>query len=100
MASTTFELVWLKQLFRELQFGDVTQMTHICDNQTTLHINSNPVFHKRTKHIEIDRHFIREKIVSGDIKIEFINSNDKLADIFTKSLRSSGIDYICNKLGT
>jgi len=100
MALATCELVWLKQLLKELQFGDVNQMTLICDNQVALHISSNPVFHERTKHIEIDCHFIREKIISGDIKTEFVNSSDQLADIFTKPLRGPRISYICNKLGT
>jgi len=53
MASATYELVWLKQLLQELQFGDVTQMTLICDNQVALHISSNPVFHEMTKYIEL-----------------------------------------------
>jgi len=88
MASTACELVCLRQLLRELQFGDVTQMTLVCDNQAALHISSNPVFHERTKHIEIDCHFFQEKIMSGDIKTEFVNSSDLLADIFTKSLRA------------
>ena len=100
MASTTCELIWLKQLLKELQFGEVNQMTLICDNQAALHISSNPIFHERTKHIEIDCHFIQEKIISGDIKTEFVNSNNQLADIFTKPLRGPKIDYICNKLGT
>ncbi|RVW34023.1 Retrovirus-related Pol polyprotein from transposon TNT 1-94 [Vitis vinifera] len=52
-----------------------------------LHIASNPVFHERTKHIEVDCHFIREKIASGCVATSFVNSNDQLADIFTKSLR-------------
>jgi len=100
MASAACELIWLKQLLQELQFGDVTQMTLVCDNQAALHISSNPVFHEKTKHIEIDCHFIQEKVMSEDIKTEFVNSSDQLADIFTKSLRGPRIDYICNKLGT
>jgi len=100
MASATCELIWLNQLLKELQFGEVTQMTLICDNQTALHISSNPVFHERTKHIEIDCHFIREKIISRDIKTELVNSNNQLAYIFIKPLRGPRIVYICNKLGT
>ena len=70
------QLIWLKHLLKELQFGEATQIKLICDNQNALYISSNPVFHERTKDIEIDCHFIREKIISGDIKTEFVNSND------------------------
>ncbi|RVW17806.1 Retrovirus-related Pol polyprotein from transposon RE1 [Vitis vinifera] len=64
MTLTTCELIWLKHLLRELRFGKDEQMKLICDNQAALHIASNPVFHERTKHIEVDCHFIREKIAS------------------------------------
>jgi len=62
MALAACELIWLKQLLKELQFGEVTQMTLMCDNQAALHISSNLVFHERTKHIEVDCHFFREKL--------------------------------------
>ena len=65
MSLGTCELIWLKHLLQELRFGKDEQMKLICDNQAALHISSNPVFHERTKHIEVDCHFIREKIASG-----------------------------------
>ncbi|RVX14649.1 Retrovirus-related Pol polyprotein from transposon RE1 [Vitis vinifera] len=99
MALATCELIWLRHLLQELRFGKDEQMKLICDNQVALHIASNPVFHERTKHIEVDCHFIREKIASGCVATSFVNSNDQLADIFTKSLRGPRIKYICNKLG-
>ncbi|RVW91047.1 Retrovirus-related Pol polyprotein from transposon TNT 1-94 [Vitis vinifera] len=99
IALATCELIWLRHLLQELRFGKDEQMKLICDNQAALHIASNPIFHERTKHIEVDCHFIREKIASGCVATSFVNSNDQLADIFTKSLRGPRIKYICNKLG-
>ena len=99
MALVTCELIWLKQLIQELRFGNDGQMMLVCDNQATLHITSNLIFHERTKHIEVDYHFIREKIASGCMTTSFVNSSEQLADIFTKSLRGPRIQYICIKLG-
>ena len=99
MTLATCEFIWLKQLLQELRFGKDGQMTLVCDNQAALHIASNLVFHERTKHIEVDCHFIREKITSGCMTTSFVNSNDQLAKIFAKSLRGPRIQFICNKLG-
>lgn len=76
MALASCELIWLKQLIRELKFEGAAQMALICDNQAALHIASNPVFHERTQHIEVDCHFIIQKIESGDIITRFVHSCD------------------------
>ena len=99
MTLATCELIWLKRLLQELRFRKDEQMKLICDNQAALHISSNPVFRERSKHIDVDCHFIREKIASGCMTTSFVDSNDQLADIFTKSLRGPRIKYICDKLG-
>ena len=98
MALTTCELIWLKHLLQELRFRKDEQMKLICENQAVLHIASNPVFDERTKHIEMDCHFIKEKISLRCMTTSFVNSKDQLAYSFTKSLRCPRIKYICDKL--
>ena len=89
----------MAKILQELRFENDEQMKLVCDNQIALHIASNPVFHERTKYIEVDYHFIREKIASGCMTASFVNSSDQLENVFTKYLRGPRIKYICNKLG-
>ena len=100
MAAVAFEITWLRQLLQQLKFGDTQDTRLLCDNQVALHISSNPIFHERTKHIEIDCHFVREKVLSGEIIIDFVNSGDQLADMLTRYLKRSRVENICNKLGS
>jgi Reverse transcriptase (RNA-dependent DNA polymerase) len=86
MASTASELTWIKQVLIDLNIKVEEPMKMFCDNQSARYIASNLVFHERTKHIEVDYHFIREKVQSKEIETPFVKSEDQLADIVTKGL--------------
>ena len=57
-----------------------------CDNTSAINISKNPVLHSRTKHIKIRHHFIRDHVLKGDVVLEFVDTKNQLADIFTKPL--------------
>ncbi|BFG32875.1 hypothetical protein CerSpe_191490 [Prunus speciosa] len=100
MASTASEMIWLQALLRDLGCNPILPMDMFCDNQAAMHIASNPVFHERTKHIEVDCHFVREKVQSNIIRTSFVRSSEQLADIFTKGLPSAQFHKILSKLGS
>jgi hypothetical protein len=76
MAHTATELTWLQHFLQEIGFSTLTPIPLFCDNQAALHIASNPIFHERTKHIEVDCHFVRDKILGGGISIAFVKSGN------------------------
>ncbi|KAK4386004.1 Retrovirus-related Pol polyprotein from transposon RE1 [Sesamum angolense] len=98
MAHTTSEILWLKNLLKKLGFMYDDPVPMHCDNQAAIHIASNPISHERTKHIEVDCHFVREAVMSQEICTPFTPSSEQRADIFTKALRGKPFDVLCNKL--
>ena len=99
MPQSVCEIMWLHQLFMEVGIKTLVPTKLWCDNQTALHIASNPVLHERTKHIEIDCYFVREKIQLGLISIGYVMTGEQLTDIFIKALSGDRGSYLCNKLG-
>ncbi|XP_010412990.1 PREDICTED: uncharacterized protein LOC104699374 [Camelina sativa] len=99
MSFLTSELKWLKQLLFTLGVRHDQPMVVCCDSQSAIHIATNPVFHERTKHIEIDCHFVRDELVRGNITFRHVGTAYQLADIFTKPLGRDSFARFRIKLG-
>ena len=93
------ELSWLTCLFHELTVSAITPVPIKCDNQAAIYIEKNSVFHERTKHFEIDCHFVREKLLDGLISLSYTPTRLQLADVLTKPLYGSSHHYVLSKLG-
>ncbi|KAJ0442979.1 putative RNA-directed DNA polymerase [Helianthus annuus] len=98
MCSATCELIWLKNLLFELNVQCSLPMSLKCDSQAAISIAANPVFHERTKHFELDLHFLREKVADGVISTVKVDSESQLADVFTKGLGVGQHEEFCKKL--
>lgn len=86
LATTAAEVHQLRTLFKDLHLPFPYIPTLWCDNASTIALNSNPIFHARTKHIEVDFYFVREKVLHKDHCIRFVSKKDNPFDIFTKPL--------------
>lgn len=98
LAHATVEVLLLKLLVNELHIHQTRPPTIWVDNLSTIFLSTNPVLNARTKHVEIDLHFIREKIISKSILVQHIPSHDQIADILTKPLSFQSFTRLRNKL--
>ena len=89
VANAVAECSWLRQLLGELHCHIKGATITYCDNVSSVYMARNPVHHRRTKHIELDVHFVREKVALGELRVLQILSARQFADIFTKGLLSS-----------
>lgn len=98
LAFATCELQWLYFLMTDLGVQVSKQPILYCDNKSALHIAANPVFHERTKHLEIDCHVVRERVNNGLMKLLPLSSVNQVADLFTKALLPQPFLHLLSKL--
>ncbi|GJU15001.1 uncharacterized mitochondrial protein-like protein, partial [Tanacetum coccineum] len=98
LADTLAELTWIEALLRELKVLMTCVPVLWCDNLGTTYSSANHVFHARTKHVEVDFHFVREKVIARKLLVQFITAYDQIADIFGKPLSSQRFAELRSKL--
>nr|XP_016447195.1 PREDICTED: uncharacterized mitochondrial protein AtMg00810-like [Nicotiana tabacum] len=99
MATCIAEITWLISLFRELGVEIQLPVQLRCYSKAVIQITANPIFHERTKHIDIDCHFVRERILYGIVQTNHVSIKEQLADILTKSLAKTQHDHFLHNLG-
>ncbi|GJU22208.1 putative RNA-directed DNA polymerase, partial [Tanacetum coccineum] len=99
MASAICEVMWILKVLQDLGQDGLVPVTLFCDNKSAIQIAANPVMHEKTKHFDIDVHLVREKVASGLIKTEKVDSKGQVADILTKALGTVQHTVLTKKIG-
>jgi Reverse transcriptase (RNA-dependent DNA polymerase) len=92
------EGLWLRRLLLELGLFEDKPIILYCDNKAAINIANNPVQHDRTKHVEIDRHFIKDKLDEGIVCMPFVGTKEQIADVFTKGLSITDFSNVISKM--
>lgn len=98
MCETAKEVIWTRQLLEDLGINQKNATILHCDNVAAKLLIKNPVYHKRTKHIDVKFHYTREQVKNGLIEVQHIESSNQLADIFTKNLPRDKFKFNCSLL--
>ena len=92
------EIMWIRRLPEELKMTGSSLMKMYCDNKAAISVAHNPVLKDSTKHVEVDKHFIKEKIDNGLVCMTYIPTKEQVADVFTKGLHKRQFDFLVGKL--
>ncbi|XP_042056179.1 secreted RxLR effector protein 161-like [Salvia splendens] len=99
VAVSVCHAIWLRSLLSELGWPQNEPTTIYVDNKSVIALSKNPVFHNRSKHIDTRYHYIRECVANQEIQVEYVKSQDQVADIFTKTLKYDDFIKIRTLLG-
>ena len=97
--SASCEAIWLQKLMSGLFELEMDTTEILCDNQSCIKMSENPVFHDRSKHIEIRYFYIRDMIQKGAIKLQYVSTDEQVADVLTKPLSQVKLEHFRDKLG-
>ena len=99
VADCCTQILWMKEALKDVNIETKQPITIFCDNTSTISLSKNPVMHSITKHISIKYHFLCEQVVEHNIKLEYINTEEKIENIFTKPLPREAFEYLRQKMG-
>ena len=92
------ERMWIKRILEELKFSQSKPIKVYCDNKVAISIAHNPVLHDRTKHIEVEKHFIKEKLDAGIICMPYLPTTEQIVDVLTKGLHKKQFEKLIGRL--
>ena len=97
--STSCEPLWLRKLLSDLFDLQLDATCIYCENQSCVKLSENPMFHDKSKHIEIKYHYIRDMVQKGEVKLQYVVTEEQIADVLTKPLARVKFEYFREKLG-
>jgi hypothetical protein len=97
--SASCEAIWLRKLLTGLFDLEMEATMILCDNQSYIKMRENPMFHDKSKHIEIRYHYIRDMVQRGAIKLHYVGTDEQVADVLTKPLSRVKFEHFRDKLG-
>ncbi|KAH9699463.1 retrovirus-related pol polyprotein from transposon RE1 [Citrus sinensis] len=98
LSAACSEISWLQSLFSELNIAKLPTPVLWCDNQSAGELARNPVFHSKSKHIELDVHYVRDKVLGKELEVRYIPTEEQVADVLTKPLSFSKFSFFRSKL--
>ena len=88
------QVIWMKQTLEDLLVKYGNRIIINCDNTSAINISKNPILHSKTKHIPIKYHFLRDQVSQKVVKLEYVDTKEHIADIFTKPLPKEAFEHL------